>query len=164
MIFNCKPKIVLTDKQKNLIEKIGISFEGEGLQPVAARILGLLYVSDKPELTFDEITETLQISKSATSNGLNLLLQMHRIEYITFSGDRRRYFRLRVSNWREEFKNKIKVMADFNILLREVLAIRTKETPDYNASIAELVDFLDYVFQQLPTLLQQWDEEKIRKS
>ena len=163
MIFNCKPKIVLTDQQRTLIEKIGISYEGEGIQPVAARILGLLYVSDKPELTFDEITEALQISKSATSNGINLLLQMHRLEYITFPGDRRRYFRLKVSNWREEFKHKIEVMAGFNLLMREVLAIRTQETPEYNARIKELADFLDYVFQQLPLLLEQWDKEKNNK-
>lgn len=160
MIFNCKPKIVLTEKQKTLIEKIGISYEAEGIQPVAARILGLLYVSDKPELTFDEITEALQISKSATSNGINLLLQMQRLEYITFPGDRRRYFRLKVSNWREEFKHKIEAMAKFNVLMREVLAVRTQKTPEYNASIKELVDFLDYIFQQMPLLLQQWDKEK----
>jgi len=160
MIFNCKPKIVLTDKQKALIEKIGISYEAEGIQPVAARIQGLLYVSDKPELTFDEITEALQISKSATSNGINLLLQMQRLEYITFPGDRKRYFRLKVSNWREEFRHKIESMASFNVLMREVLAVRTKETLEYNASIKELVDFLDYVFQQMPLLLQQWDKEK----
>ena len=160
MILNCKPRIVLTEKQKTLIEKIGITIEKEGMQPVAARILGLLYVSDKPELTFDEITATLQISKSATSYGINLLLQTERVEYVTFSGDRRRYFRLKISNWREEFKHKIETMTGFNVLLREVLEVRTKETPEYNASIKELVEFLDYVFQNLPLLLQQWDREK----
>ena len=163
MILNCKPRIALTEKQKTLIEKIGITIEKEGMQPVAARILGLLYVSDKPELTFDEITATLQISKSATSYGINLLLQTERLEYITFSGDRRRYFRLKISNWREEFKHKIETMTSLNVLLREVLEVRTKETPEYNASIQELVGFLDYVFQNLPLLLQQWDKEKNNK-
>lgn len=134
------------------------------MQPVAARILGLLYVADNPELTFDEITDTLQISKSATSNGINLLLQTERIEYITFSGDRKRYFRLKISNWREEFIRKIETMAGFNVLLRQVLSVRTKETSEYNASIAELVDFLDYVFQNMPVLLQKWDQEKNNKA
>ncbi len=87
MILTEKTKSTLTDKQKNLIEKIGIYIESEGMQPVAARILGLLYVADKPELTFDEVTDSLRISKSATSNGLNLLLHTQRIEYITFPED-----------------------------------------------------------------------------
>lgn len=150
----------LNEKQKTLIEKIGIAIETEGLQPVAARIIGLLYVADKPELTFDEITDALHISKSATSNGLNLLLQTRRIEYITFSGDRKRYFRLKVSNWREDFTNRIESMTKFNILLRQVLEVRTKETSEYNNNIAELIDFLDYVFQNMPVLLQKWEANR----
>ena len=80
-------------KQDELIEKIGVHFEKEGLQPVAARILSLLTVSDKEEQTFDEIRDTLKISKSAASNGINLLLKINSIEYITKLGDRKRYFK-----------------------------------------------------------------------
>ena len=35
------------DKQKDLIEEIGMYFDKEGLQPIAGRILGLLIVMDK---------------------------------------------------------------------------------------------------------------------
>ena len=160
MLVEAKTNMALTEKQKTLIEKIGIAIESEGLQPVAARIIGLLYVSDKPELTFDEITEALRISKSATSNGVNLLLQTERIEYITFSGDRRRYFRLKISDWRQDFTRRIEHMTKFNILLRQVLEVRTKETPEYNKNIEELIDFLDFVFQQMPMLLQKWEANK----
>jgi len=151
----------LNDKQKAVIENIGINYETAGLQPAAARVLGLLYVADKPELTFDEITDCLQISKSATSNALNLLLQTGQIEYITFSGDRKRYFKLKISNWREGFAKKIEVMTSFNKLLRQVLEVRTTETPEYNASLEELINFLDFVNQELPGLLQKWEKTKI---
>jgi len=150
----------LNDKQKAVIEKIGINYQVAGLQPAAARIMGLLYVADKPELTFDEITDGLQISKSATSNALNLLLQTGQIEYITFSGDRKRYFRLKISNWRDGFAKKIEVMTSFNKLLRQVLEVRTTETPEYNASLEELINFLDFVNQELPGLLQKWEKTK----
>ncbi|WP_026463826.1 GbsR/MarR family transcriptional regulator [Adhaeribacter aquaticus] len=152
--------MVLTEKQKTLIEKIGIAIEHEGLQPVAARIIGLLYVSDKPELTFDEITAFLRISKSATSNGVNLLLQTERIEYITFSGDRRRYFRLKISDWRNAFTRRIESMTKFNVVLREVLEIRTKETPEYNKNIEEVIDFMDYVSEQMPILFREWENKR----
>ena len=150
----------LNDKQKAVIENIGINYETAGLQPAAARIMGLLYVADKPELTFDEITDCLQISKSATSNALNLLLQTGQIEYITFSGDRKRYFRLKISNWRDSFAKKIEVMTSFNKLLRQVLEVRTTETPEYNASLEELINFLDFINQELPGLLHKWEKTK----
>jgi DNA-binding transcriptional regulator GbsR (MarR family) len=152
--------MALSEKQKAVIEQIGISYDKWGMQPAAARVMGLLYVADKAELTFDEITECLQISKSATSNAINLLLQTHQIEYTTFSGDRKRYFRLKISNWREAFAARIEEMTGFNILLRQVLAVRTQETTDFNASLEEFVNFLDYVHQQLPKLLQDWENIK----
>jgi DNA-binding transcriptional regulator GbsR (MarR family) len=152
--------MALNEKQKALIEKIGIKHEGFGLQPAAARVMGLLYVSDRPELTFDEITDCLQISKSATSNAINLLLQTEQIEYTTFPGERKRYFHLKVSNWREGFAKKIESMTDFAFLLRQVLEVRTQDTPDFNASLAELINFMDYIHLQLPKLLQDWENTR----
>jgi DNA-binding transcriptional regulator GbsR (MarR family) len=152
--------MALSEKQKSVIEKIGISYEKMGMQPAAARVMGLLYVADRPELTFDEITDCLQISKSATSNAINLLLQTEQIEYTTFSGDRKRYFRLKISNWREGFAKKIEDMTSFAFLLRQVLEVRTQETTDFNASLEELINFMDYIHLQLPRLLQDWENTR----
>ena len=80
-------------KQKELIEFIGRENERDGYQPVAARILGLLMVMDKEEYTFDEIVEELKISKSSASNALKNLEIRGVIEYVTYSGNRKRYFR-----------------------------------------------------------------------
>lgn len=80
-------------KQKELIEQIGRENEREGFQPVPARILGLLMVMDKEEYTFEEIVEEMQISKSSASTALKNLEIRGIIEYVTYSGDRKRYFR-----------------------------------------------------------------------
>jgi DNA-binding transcriptional regulator GbsR (MarR family) len=80
-------------KQKELIEHIGRQNEREGFQPVSARILGLLMVMDKEEYTFDEIVEEMQISKSSASTALKNLEIRGIIEYVTYPGDRKRYFR-----------------------------------------------------------------------
>lgn len=80
-------------KQKELIERIGRNNERDGFQPVTARILGLLMVMDKEEYTFDEIVDEMQISKSSTSNALKILELRGAIEYLTYPGDRKRYFR-----------------------------------------------------------------------
>ena len=153
-------KMHLTEKQKQLIQKVGIAHEKHGMQPAAARILGLLYVSDKPELTFEEILEALQISKSATSNALNLLLQTEKLEYTTLPGDRKRYFRLKISNWKENFARQMEGLTNFKELLGEVLTHRTKDTPEFNQSIEELRDFLTFVSKELPGLLEKWEQSR----
>ncbi|MFD1185874.1 GbsR/MarR family transcriptional regulator, partial [Pontibacter rugosus] len=146
----------LNEKQHALIERIGIFHERVGIQPVAGRIMGLLYVSDRPELSFDEIRETLGISKSATSNALNLLQQLNRIDYITFNGDRRRYFRLNLRRWRDSFANEIDSITDFSITLQEVVAMRPPETVEFNKDIVELAGFLKYLHAEIPLLLKRW--------
>ena len=80
-------------KQRELIERIGRNNERDGFQPVTARILGLLMVMDKEEYTFDEIVDEMQISKSSASNALRNLELRGVIEYVTYPGDRKRYFR-----------------------------------------------------------------------
>ncbi|MBK6526704.1 MAG: MarR family transcriptional regulator [Crocinitomicaceae bacterium] len=69
----------LNATQKDLIEKLGITYENTGMSAVSARILALLLVADDPDLSFDQLRTTLGISKSATSNSLTLLINTGKI-------------------------------------------------------------------------------------
>lgn len=153
--------MALTRQQQELIEKIGVFYEREGRQPVCGRILGLLLVSDRPELTFDEVRELLQISKSATSNALNLLLQTGTVEYITYSGDRKRYFRLKKSSLLEGFTEKFNKIIGIKEILKEVLASRSNKTQDFNCGLQEYIDFMEFMEQEIPLLLEKW---KVKRS
>jgi DNA-binding transcriptional regulator GbsR (MarR family) len=92
-------------KQKELVEYIGRQNERDGFQPVTARILGLLMVMDKEEFTFDEIVEEMKISKSSASTALKNLEIRGVIEYITYPGDRKRYFRFVSGEADESIRN-----------------------------------------------------------
>lgn len=151
--------MALSDKQRELIEEIGIYHENNGFQPAVARVVGLLLVSDKPELTFDEISDALNISKSATSNALNMLLNTGHIEYTTFSGDRKRYFKMKSSNWRDLFNKKMEDLSGLNDILKRVLEVRKRESPVYDVQLRSFISFLDYLKQQLPSLIEQWENQ-----
>lgn len=98
-------------KQKELIEYIGRQNERDGFQPVTGRILGLLMVMDKEEFTFNEIVEEMKISKSSASTALKNLEIRGIIEYVTYAGDRKRYFRFhtgKVDDNIENFEKKLR--------------------------------------------------------
>ena len=85
------------DKQRELIEIMGrISCRGGGTS-LAGRIIGLLSFLDQEEFTFEVIVERLKISKSSVSTTINHLMESDKIEYITYPGDRKRYFRIKVN-------------------------------------------------------------------
>ena len=158
--MNSKTILTLTDKQLKLIEELGVFHEQNGVQPAAARILSLLLVSDKTELTFEEIYETLNLSKSATSNSLNFLINTEKLEYITRPGERKRYFRIKIRSLKEGIQKSLEGINAFNILLKKVVNLRTKSTGEFNSSLEEVAQFLDFIHTELPRLFQKWEARK----
>lgn len=81
-------------EKRILIEDIGMILEYRAdLAPLAARIYATLLISSNEGLTFDEIIELVQASKSSVSNNLNILVQLQYVDYFTKPGNRKRYFR-----------------------------------------------------------------------
>lgn len=150
----------LTEKQKEIIEIIGVFQEQNGLQPALGRILGLMMVVDAAEVTFDDIVENLSLSKSAVSSALTLLQTQNKIEYTTKPGERKRYFRLKISNWQNELKKGISSGLQFNEILDKVLAIRDNKNPEFNRHLENLRDFMTFLQKEIPILIDKYFEEK----
>ncbi len=155
-------KVVLNKKQQELIERIGIFFEHQGLPPAVARISGLLLISDRVELTFEEIYTTLNLSKSAASNAINILLKAHRLEYITKPGDRKRYFKLFIDHWETVFNDRLKFLPFMVSLLKEIHSVRSSKNKEFNANLKEIIGFMEYLNKEIPKLFIKWKEKKTK--
>jgi len=84
----------MSKEQSLLIEEIGLVIEERAdLSPLAARIYANLILASDDGLTFEDITETHQASKSSVSNNLNVLVKLKYVEFFTKSGERKRYFK-----------------------------------------------------------------------
>lgn len=151
-------KIILTDQQVTLLERLAVSYEKTGLQPAMAKILALLLVSDHNELSFEQIQATINLSKGATSQSINHLLLVKKIDYRTKIGDRKRYFFSKIISWRENFLEQINSVTELLNIHREVLASRTKETEEFNKSIQDLIDFLTYLTKEIPEIYRKFSE------
>lgn len=85
----------MEEEKQEIIEMFGVHFEQlYNIPPLAARILGTLIIDGcKTGLTFEELIEKMQASKSSISTNLNLLQKMDKISYFTKVGDRKKYFK-----------------------------------------------------------------------
>jgi DNA-binding transcriptional regulator GbsR (MarR family) len=149
---------IVTEKQRMLIEQLGVFYEHEGFHPAGARILALLLISDRVELSFDEIRETLNISKSATSTALTLLINTNRIEYITNPGERKRYFRATIVNWKSHMKEKLQGIIKMSSLMEEIINQRPTSTEEFNNSLKQIHSFMAFFHQEIPLLIERWKE------
>ncbi len=152
--------MVLTEKQKELIERFGVLNEKYGLPPAECRVWGLFLVADKVELTFEEIMETLHLSKGGTSNALNRLMMSDHIEYITKLGDKKRYFRCKMNNWTNITKENFEKFDDLNVILKEILKVRTPKTTAFNKDLKQATEFLDFIYKELMIAIKKWESKK----
>ncbi|WP_186755859.1 GbsR/MarR family transcriptional regulator [Echinicola salinicaeni] len=147
----------LSDKEQEIIERIGVFFEKKGHQPILGRIMGLLLVLDRAEATFDEIREYLSVSKSAVSNALTLLQSLDRVEYTTKPGERKRYFRLKVRNWRKDMQDDMNGIFRISVLLKEVMEVRSNSNSEFNHCISDFQNFIEFMKEEMPKLIEKYD-------
>ncbi len=83
------PEAVISE----FIEQLGLIGEADGLPRISGRILGLLVIYGGP-ISFAEIAERLQISRSSVSTNTRLLEHFGVIERVARPGERQDYFSL----------------------------------------------------------------------
>jgi len=146
-----------------MVEKMGVRAEKDGYPPAAARILSLLLISDPPHQTFEELQQTLNMSKSAVSNGLALLQSRCLVEYFTVNGNRKRYFRIQRTAWYEFMKTIVRTQRPFTIqIIPEALAFRSDEYPETNQLLMQAKEFTDYMFGKMEEALSEWEKSHIK--
>lgn len=147
-------KILLKDEQRQLLERLAALYDRAGLPPASAKIMALLTVSDATELSFDQIQDTLGISKSATSQALTHLQNCKEVEFTTRIGDRKRFFRLKTSSWLESILEKFEHLKRTSELYSEILKQRPADTPEFNKALQVKASLLRVAVEKLPDLLR----------
>jgi DNA-binding transcriptional regulator GbsR (MarR family) len=79
--------------ETQFIESLGLILQAEGFPRIAGRLLGVFVLRGGP-LSFQELSESLQISRGSVSTNTRLLESLGAVERVTMAGERQDYFRL----------------------------------------------------------------------
>ncbi len=146
---------------KSKVERMGVFLGKYGYTPMKARVLAYLLVAEPPYQDFFEIKEFLSASKSSISNALNQLMNDGQVDYITFSGDRRRYFRVNTKNWLETIKGRLREVTVLRGLLQNILEGREDSGyPEFNDGLQEIIDFQGFIAQGIEMMIGKWEERE----
>ncbi len=144
---------------KKKVEEMGVAFDKTGLAPMIGRVLGFLILADPPYQTFYEVQAFLGASKSSISHALNSLMFKGIVEYITFSGDRKRYFKLNAENWLEQAKCKMADFSEVDRVILEALKLRDPNTHrEFNEGLNKIFDFHLFMAKEMPKLFEKWEQ------
>lgn len=144
--------------KKKKVEEIGVAFDKTGMAPMIGRVVGFLLLADPPHQTFYAVQEFLGASKSSISHALNALMFKGIVEYITFSGDRKRYFKLNAENWLEQAKCKMVDFSEVDRMLLEAMQLRDPEQhQEFNEGLRKIFDFHLFMSREMPKLFEKWE-------
>jgi DNA-binding transcriptional regulator GbsR (MarR family) len=123
---------------------------------MAGRVAGLLFLAEPPYKSFDELVSELAASKSAVSNALKVLLAMGLIDYKTFHGDRKRYFKINVAGLDTILKKEIENIKNLSELLNRVVDTRNDQDHQFNEGIKNFISLLDIFYEEYPLIIEKW--------
>jgi len=146
--------------KSELVEKIGVVYERAGHTPMAGRVAGLLFLAEPPYKSFDQLVLELSASKSAVSNALNVLLAMGLIDYETFQGDRKRYFKINAKGLDAILNKEIENIKNLSAILKQVLNIRNKKYADFNEGIESFINLLEIFHKEYPAIIEKWKKAR----
>ncbi|WP_243709761.1 GbsR/MarR family transcriptional regulator [Micromonospora sp. 15K316] len=126
---------------------------------MTARVLAALLFTERDTLTAGEITELLTISSGSVSTALKSLTAVGLIERVPAPGSRREHFRFREGAWAtlmSEQNQLVKVMRE----AAEQGISATGEDSAAGRRLAEMRDFYDYLWRELPALIDRWKAQR----
>lgn len=140
-------KMIDAEKEE-LIEMMGVHLQNQYIiPPLAGRIWASIIIDGKDEgLTFDNLLEKHQVSKSSMSTNLNLLLKLENIYFTTKEGNRKKYFK--AFPFSERFVKLLKNITFENKLLDKIIQYKSKEAilSGNNCSLYNIQAYKDHLF------------------
>ncbi|MBO4206070.1 MarR family transcriptional regulator [Micromonospora echinofusca] len=136
-------------------EHLALALTQGGMQRMTARVLAALLFTEQDTLTAGEIAESLTISSGSVSTALKALVSVGLIEKVPAPGSRREHFRFREGAWAtlmSEQNQLVKVMRE---AAEQGIAVTGRDSAA-GRRLAEMRDFYDYLWRELPALIDHW--------
>lgn len=150
----------MNDQKHEFIEKMGIAFERNGSAPMLGRVWGALLISDKGEMTAEELASQLRASRGAISHATRQLSAMRCTEKFRKAGDRKDYFRIVSHGLVQVSRQRVAEIRQMQNLLHEGMAIVNAGSTTSLRLIEEHMAFTQAMEIALNGFLDEWQQHK----
>ena len=154
----------MDEERANYAEDFGLMFEGFGLPRMVGRVLGVLLISDPPELSAEELAEALQASRGSISSSTRMLITMGLVQRRTKRGERRDYFWMKPGAWDELMRQQLEDLSRFRQMAERGLDIANSDGAAARHNLEEMREFYTYWEKAIPAVMEQWEEEKKKEA
>jgi DNA-binding transcriptional regulator GbsR (MarR family) len=150
--------VLATPELSQFIENMGLQYEVYDVPRIGGRILGLLMVSPNP-MTSEEMSETLQVSRSSISTNLRTLLMTGLIEKVSIPGDRLDYYVFAEDAWLRIIEMRLEEVLSLKEAAEEGLESLHSSHPA-RKRIEEMRSWADMVQTAYQHLSKNWQSQR----
>ena len=147
---------------KQFVEDAGILYEEMGWPRMAGRIFGWLLLCQPPHQSAEELAKVVEASKGSISSMTRLLIQMGLVERMGIPGRRDTYYRIKPGSWSELMRSRMSHLTAIRELADRGLNLIASNDPESRRRLQELRDFHAFLEQEIPVLLDRYDQERKR--
>lgn len=142
----------MEENRMNYIQEVGLFFERLGLTRTAGMVLGYLMSDDRDAVSFQEIKKALEISKGATSQNLNGLIELQMVEKRLKRGDRKTYYAFKIQPIETLLEERINVIGVLLDLFDKAREIRGKREDSSDESLRDAIRTYGWISDRLRDL------------
>lgn len=146
---------------RRFVERFASVMADAGMARMPVRVFAALLATDSGKLTAAELAEQLQASPAAISQAVRYLAQLNMLSKDHEPGSRRDHYRVHDDAWYEMSLRREQLIEHWASASREGIEALGPDTPA-GMRMAETLAFLEFMQDQVPRLLQEWNERKAR--
>ncbi|MFU8852283.1 GbsR/MarR family transcriptional regulator [Micromonospora sp. SL1-18] len=140
-------------------EQLALTLGQGGMQRMTARVLAALLFTEQEAMTAGDIVEALGISSGSVSTALKSLSTVGLIERVPAPGSRRDHFRVREGAWATLMSGQNAIVTVMRDAAEQGIRAAGADSPA-GRRLAEMRDFYDYLWRELPALIDRWQTQK----
>lgn len=140
-------------------EHLALALTQSGMQRMSARVWSVIMCADKESVTAGEIAEQLGVSAGAVSGAVKTLLTGSLIVRVPAPGSRREHYAFPPGAWAKLFSQRDHLLQAILAAAQEAVEV-TGENSIAGQRLTEMRDFLDYFVEEMPAVLNRWEEER----
>jgi predicted transcriptional regulator len=145
------------------VERFASVLVEAGIPRMPARVFAALFAEDSGRLTAAELSNRLHASPAAVSGGVRYLMAVDMVRREGEPGSRRHHYLVPDNVWDGVLKGRDRVMERWAEALRDGIDLVGADT-SAGGRMADSVDFLEFVSQELPRVIAMWAEHKASRN
>jgi len=147
---------VRNERERWLIERIGLVFEQAGMAPVAGRIIARLLICEPREQSSSELAELLGASRGSVSTQTQMLIRSGFVERIRRPGSRANWYRIRPAVFTDLLQLEVIRTQQLKELCDEAIAFKGEVDEPIDDRLVGFKGFTEFFLERLPALIEEW--------